>query len=341
MKSKRLNRVTIKDIAHEAGVSYSTVSRVLNHYEHVRPDKRQRVWSAVTRLGYVANPQARSLAGGRSHMVGLLVPELGNAYIGQVVRGIDEALAEAQYELMLYTTHRQRTKESTFVRTLTYGMTDGLLLLVPTEPQAYLETLHEERFPYVVIDHQGFDDFSPTVIAKNYQAAFDATRYLIELGHRRIGFIRGLKHLSSAIERHKGYRAALEAHGLEYDPSLVVDGEFLQGPSYAATQALLDRPDRPTAIFASNDLSAFGAMDAVRVRGLSIPDDISILGFDDIPQAASVRPALTTVRQPLVEMGRIAVQLLFTYIEDPDRPCERIELDTALVIRDSCAPPAR
>ncbi len=337
-KPRRSSRVTIKDIARVSGVSYSTVSRVLNNKDHVKPEKREQVMAAVNRLQYVVNPQARSLAGGRSNVIGLLVPELGNGYIGEVIRGIDDALTASGYDLMLYTTHRHAAKEATYLRTLVRGLTDGLLLLVPTDPLAYLETLRQEQFPYVVIDHQGFDDFSPTVIGKNYQAALDATTYLIELGHRRIGFIMGQRHLNSAIDRFKGYRDALQAHGIPADPELVVDGEFLQGVSYVAADQLLSLPNRPTAIFASNDLCAFGAMDAARNHGLSIPNDISILGFDDIPQAASVRPALTTVRQPLMEMGRIATRMLLDYIENPQQERERIFLDTELVIRDSCAP---
>jgi len=338
-RDRRASRVTIKDIAREAGVSYSTVSRVLNNKEYVRLEKRQQVLEAVARLHYVANPQARSLAGGRSRVIGLLVPDLGNGYIGEVVRGIDDELAAAEYDLMLYTTHRQKTRESTFVFNLTRGMTDGLLLLLPLNPQAYLETLHQERFPYVVIDHQGFDDFSPTVIARNYQAAFDATTWLIRLGHRRIGYVHGRPDLSSAIERLRGYRDALEAHGIPFEQELVAEGEFLQGPGYVAANRLLDLPQLPTAIFAGNDLSAFGVMDAARNRGLSIPGDISVMGFDDIPQAASVRPALTTVRQPLAEMGRIAVRMLLDYVKDPTRECERVELDTQLIVRESCARP--
>lgn len=337
-KPRRTSHVTIKDIARVSGVSYSTVSRVLNNKDHVRPEKREQVLAAVSRLQYVVNPQARSLAGGRSNVIGLLVPELGNGYIGEVIRGIDDALASSGYDLMLYTTHRHADKEATYLRTLAHGLTDGLLLLVPSDPRAYLETLRQEQFPYVVIDHQGFDDFSPTVIAKNYQAALDATAYLIGLGHRRIGFIMGQRHLNSASERYKGYRDALQAHGIAFDPDLVVDGEFLQGVSYVVADQLLSLPDRPTAIFAANDLCAFGAMDAARNHGLSIPHDVSILGFDDIPQSASVRPALTTVRQPLAEMGRIATRMLLDYIETPQQPRERIFLDTELVIRDSCAP---
>lgn len=338
-KSTRSRGVTILDVAREAGVSPTTVSRVLNSRDHVRLDKRTRVLSAVTRLGYVVNQQARSLAGGRSQVIGLLVHEVGVAYTGEIVRGIEEELAAAQYELMLYTTHRRKTKESIYVATLTRGMTDGLLLLLPLNSQAYLETLRQERFPYVVIDYQGFDDFSPTVIARNWQAAFEATAYLIKLGHRRIGFIAGSPELSSAIQRLGGYRAALEAHGISYDPDLVAGGDFQQAGGYQAASQLLDLADRPTAIFAANDMSAFGAMDAVRNRGLIIPDDISILGFDDIPPAAAVRPALTTVRQPLTEMGRIATRMLLEYIGDPTLPTRRIELETELVIRESCCPP--
>ncbi len=337
-KPRRSSHVTIKDIARVSGVSYSTVSRVLNNKDHVRPEKREQVLAAVARLQYVVNPQARSLAGGRSNVIGLLVPELGNGYIGEVIRGIDDALASSGYDLMLYTTHRHADKEAIYLKTLTRGLTDGLLLLVPSDPRSYLEALRQEQFPYVVIDHQGFDDFSPTVIAKNYQAALNAIAYLIGLGHRRIGFIMGQRHLTSAVERFKGYRDALQAQGIPFDPDLVVDGEFLQGESYVVADQLLSLPNRPTAIFASNDLSAFGAMDAARNRGLSIPRDVSILGFDDIPQSASVRPALTTVRQPLMDMGQIATRMLLEYIENPLQPRERIFLDTELVIRDSCAP---
>ncbi len=340
-KNARSRGVTILDVAREAGVSPTTVSRVLNSRDHVRPDKRTRVLTAVTRLGYVVNQQARSLAGGRSQVIGLLVHEVGVAYTGEIVRGIEEELAAAQYELMLYTTHRRKTKESAYVATLTRGMTDGLLLLLPLNSQAYLETLHQEGFPYVVIDYQGFDDFSPTVIAKNWQAAFDATSYLIQLGHRRIGFIAGSPELSSAIQRLSGYKAALEAHGIPYDPDLVANGDFQQACGYQAANQLLALAERPTAIFAANDMSAFGAMDAVRNRGLVIPDDISLVGFDDLPSAAAVRPSLTTVHQPLIEMGRVATQMLLEYIGDPALRTRRIEFDTELVIRESCCPPKR
>ena len=331
--------VTIFDVARAAGVSSSTVSRVLNNYKHVRPETRERVLTAVTRMGYVVNQQARSLAGGRSQVIGLLVHDLGASYSGEVIRGIDEELAAMQYDLMLYTTHRRKTKESIYVATLTRGMTDGLLLLLPLNPEAYLETLRQRRYPYVVIDHQGFDDFSPTVGAANWRGAYDAASYLIALGHRRIGFITGAMDLSSAVERLNGFKAALEAHGIPLIPELVQQGDFQQPGGYTAASALLDLAEPPTAIFASNDASAFGAIDAIRSRGLRIPEDISIVGFDDLPQAAYMHPALTTVHQPLTEMGRVATRMLFQYIKEPGNALERVVLETRLVVRDSCQPP--
>jgi LacI family transcriptional regulator len=170
----------------------------------------------------------------------------------------------------------------------------------------------------------------------NWQGAFEATRYLLELGHTRIGHIAGRDDVSSAFERLEGYRAALESHAIPYNPELVVTGHFQQAQGYDAAQALLNLAQLPTAIFAANDASAIGVMEAIRDRGLRIPDDISLIGFDDIPQAANLYPALTTVRQPLFDIGREATRLLFKYIEDPTLLTERIVLPTELVVRASC-----
>ncbi|MFO7166717.1 MAG: LacI family DNA-binding transcriptional regulator [Chloroflexota bacterium] len=332
--------VTIVDVAREAGVSYATVSRVLNNKAHVRPEKREAVLRAMTRLGYVVNQQARSLAGGRSYVVGLLVHGLGNSYMGAIVRGIDEALDAAQYDLMLYTTHRRKAKEAAYVAAITRGLTDGLLLVLPRDPASYLALLQQQRFPYVLIDHQGLGDYHHSVGAANYQGAYAATRYLIELGHRRIGFITGALELGCAVDRLAGYRAALAEFGLPDDPALVQEGDFFQPQGFTAANALLNLPEPPTAIFASNDEMAFGVLEAARMRGLRLPEDLSVIGFDDIPQTAHVHPALTTVRQPLEQMGRVAAETLLKLISDPQFVVERIVLPTELVIRESCCAPA-
>jgi LacI family transcriptional regulator len=331
--------VTIFDVAREAGVSYATVSRVLNNKDHVKPEKREAVLRAMARLGYIANQQARSLAGGRSRVVGLLVQGLESSYTGEIVRGIDEELVAAQYDLMLYTTHRRKTKESVYVAAISRGMADGLLLSLPRDPAAYIETLRRQNFPYVLIDHQGIGDEHRSVGATNWQGAADATRHLIDLGHRRIGFITGAMELGCAVERLAGYRATLGEYGIAADPALVYEGDFLRPAGLAGARELLSQPDPPTAIFASNDEMALGVIQAARDCGLRVPDDLSVIGFDDIPPAAMVYPPLTTVRQPLAQMGRVATQMLLRLIDNPQLQVEHVALPTELIVRQSCQAP--
>ena len=332
--------VTIVDVAREAGVSFATVSRVINNKAGVRADKREAVLRAMTRLGYVANQQARSLAGGRSHIVGVLVQDLGTSYMGAIIRGIDQALDQAQYDLMLYTTHRRKTKESAYVAALTRGLADGLLLVLPTHASTYLDSLIRQGFPYMLVDHQGSGDYRRSVGATNFQGAYDATRHLIELGHRRIGHIAGTAALGCAQDRVAGYRAALNAAGLPADPALIAQGDFFQPSGFGGADRLLALPDRPTAIFAANDDMAFGVLEAARLRGLSIPADLSVIGFDDVPQTSIIHPPLTTVRQPLEQMGRVAAERLLELIEDPELTVGRVVLPTELIVRHSTCPPA-
>jgi LacI family transcriptional regulator len=339
--SLRINeRITIEDVAREADVSYATVSRVINSKGYVSEETRARVMAAVARTGFVVNRQARGLAGGRSEVVGLVVPDLDTSYIGEIIRGIDEELASLDYDLMLYTTHRRKHRESAFVATLTAGLADGLLLVLPTDPAAYLDSFRQRGFPFVLIDHGGIDDSGPSVGATNRQGAYDATSHLIELGHRRIGFVTGRMEMGCAVERLAGYRGALIDYEIALNPDLVCEGDFHQPSGYVCGRHLLSLPEPPTAIFASNDVSAFGVMEAVRDGGFRIGYDISVVGFDDIPTASSVHPSLTTIRQPLEEMGRRATKMLFERIAEPARPYERIDLPTELVIRDSCRSPA-
>lgn len=330
------HEITIVDVADEAGVSYATVSRVINNKDHVSPEKRERVLRAMAQLGYVANMQARSLAGGASRVVGLLVDYLSSSYMDEIIRGIDEALDAENYDLMLYTTHRRKTKESAYVTKLTRKLADGLLLILPRNAGAYLDTLRQRQFPHVLVDYLSDRQNVPSVSTTNFRGAYDAMSFLLSLGHRRIGFITGTMEFGCARDRLDGYRAALKDHGIPADPQLVCEGNFMQPQGYQSAQKLLSLPEPPTAIFSSNDMMAFGVMEAARERGLRLPEDLSIVGFDDIPQASHVHPALTTVRQPLEEMGRSAAHLLLKYIAHPTAEIERIELPTRLVIRESC-----
>jgi LacI family transcriptional regulator len=339
MKKNLSDVVTIVDVAREAGVSIATVSRVINNVDSVKAPTRQKVLNAMMRLGYVANNQARSLRGARSQVIGFLVPDVGNSYIGSIIRGIDAELVARQYDMLLYTTHRHKLNEAAHVTTIMRGLADGLLLLLPTNVEAYLKWLQQERFPHVLIDYQDVhNELTSTVQATNWQGSYDATSYLIELGHRRIGCIVGLQEMQVSLDRLQGYQDALKDHGLDIDPDLIFWGDFFRPEGYKAAQHFLSLADRPTAIVAANDISAFGAMDAVRNAGLHIPSDMSIIGFDDIPEAMHVYPHLTTVRQSMEEMGRVAAQLLFERLEKPDLPGKRVEIPTQLIVRDSTAP---
>jgi LacI family transcriptional regulator len=333
---KKKRGATIKDVARASGVSYATVSRVLSGYEFVKESTRSRVMDAVEKLGYVANLPARSLAGGHSRIIGLLVPNLDISYVGTITRGIDQELERANYDLILYTSHRHPNNESIYVSAIANGLTEGLLLVAPLVPTTYLDALRKQNFPYVLIDQADPTENSSIVESTNWQGAYEATLYLIQLGHTRIAFIRGALAIRSAVDRLQGYKAALAESSIPFREELIIDGDFQQQTGYEVTKSLLQSvAPPPTAIFASNDLSALGAMDAARECGLRIPDDISIIGFDDIPQVSLVYPKLTTVRQPLEQMGRVAVKMLLEQIENHSRPPQHITLATQLVIRDS------
>jgi LacI family transcriptional regulator len=333
------SKVTIIDVAAQANVSYGTVSRVINNDVHVKQETRDRVLKTMQRLGYVANRQARILAGGSSNSIGVLVPDLGTGYIGEIIRGIDAELGLKDLDLILYTTHRTASKEANYVANLAKGMVDGLLLVLPRSPADFIGILTQRNFPFVLIDHQGIGPDCPAVGATNWQGGFTATEYLIKLGHRRIGFITGWKDLGCAQDRLDGYRSALRTYHIPERPEFIYEGTFFQPDGFTGASTLLDLPDPPTAIFASNDVMAMGVMDAVRNKGLRVPDDVSVIGFDDIPQAALIRPALTTIGQPLEKMGRVATQMLLELLSQSQTKLGRIELPTELIIRESCQAP--
>ena len=339
VKQNSPSKVTIVEVAEKAGVSLGTVSRVINNDIHVAAETRERVLAVTKELGYVANRQARGLKGRKTNVIGVLVPDLGTGYIGEIMRGIDTELGISQLDLMLFTTHRMADKEANYVANMVQGMVDGLLFVLPRNPSDYIGTLSRRNFPFALIDHQGTNDPCPSVGATNWQGAYNATEYLIKLGHRRIGFITGSVDLSAATDRLDGYKSALRTNHIPENPDLIYEGTFSQPDGYAGAMALLDLQEMPTAIFASNDVMAMGAMDAVRSLDLCIPEDISILGFDDIPQSAVIRPALTTVRQPLEQMGRVATQMLIDILKNPESEVDQIRLPTELIIRGSTQSP--
>jgi LacI family transcriptional regulator len=333
-------RPTIFDVARAAGVSYSTVSRVVNGHEFVRERTRTRVQDAMAELGYVAHVTARALASGRTQAIGLLAQEIDNPFFSNIIKGVDQEVSSADYDLLLCTTHSRREKEAAYVARLSHGMVDGLVIVLPAGLPEYVATLAGERYPFVLVDHDSDAPGCDVVNAANRVGTKEGIAYLVGLGHRRIGFIGGRPDVGAALERRAGYEDALADAGIAFDPALVVSGDFMERRGRAAAHELLSRPRPPTAIFASSDAAAFGVLRAAEERGLEVPGDLSVLGFDDIVEAAYVGAALSTVRQPLREMGRVAVRRLLDRLADPrTEPGMRIVMETELIVRQTTASP--
>lgn len=250
----KFSSITIIDVARESGVSYGTVSRVINDSPNVKSETRERIKEVIDRMGFVGNRNARSLVSGRTHVIGLLTPDLGTAYIGEIIRGIDTELESAKYNLMLYTTHRRENKEAGYISSLIQGGVDGVILILPRNPAIYLEKLRSLQFPYVLVDHQGIDEKGPAVGATNFQGAYDATEYLIDLGHQKIAIITGSMDLGCSQERLAGFKDALSKHALPIRPEWIIEGDFEQSAGYLGGKELISLPNRPTAIFASNEI---------------------------------------------------------------------------------------
>ncbi len=285
--------------------------------------------NAVTRTGYTTNMVAKGLAGGRTNTVGVLIPDLATQYMGEIVRGVSNELRQAGMEMLISTaldTNRERNQLH-FLQDLT----DGLILILPHSDDDELQIAQRDGKPVVMVDHRGSTIKLPAVDTDNYTGGRMATEHLLSLRHERIGFISGL--FEASVSRLRGYKEALLNAGIAFDESLVVAGNFFQPGGFTATNQLLSLAKPPTAIFASNDLTAFGALEAIKEYGLRVPRDISVIGFDDIPMASQVFPPLTTIRQPLAEMGRAAVRMMIAKLRGVEPPSQRITLTTELVLR--------
>ena len=280
---------------------------------------------------------ARNLRPVGSKLIALLVPDITTTYMGEILRGVSGAAERLNYGLMLYTqgamSNLQRT--SYYLSILSSSLVDGVLLVVPHDYEVIVNDLKQHDLPYVIIDHHSNRGDEPSVIATNRKGVLDAMRHLLALGHRRIGFITGRMDIACSHDRLQGYRDGLTEIRLPFEPELVREGDFLQASGFQNTQALLQLAEPPTAIIASNDIMALGAMDAVEDAGLTIGHDISIIGFDDIEMASQTYPPLTTIRQPLAAMGETALDILVTLLQKRTVLTPRRELQTELIIRGS------
>ncbi|HEX6477390.1 MAG TPA: LacI family DNA-binding transcriptional regulator [Ktedonobacteraceae bacterium] len=338
MNETTSKRRTISEIAAQAGVSIPTVSRVLNNRPDVAPETRERVEQVIKESGFIRS-RVRNVLKESSGIVDMLVPDLTNLYSVEIVRGVEEVLERTELRLALSLSHDALPFEQRWLAKVIDGATDGAILVLAHGQSNRLDMLLRNKIPFVVVDHRGeLGPDVPSVGATNWLGGRLATEHLLSLGHRRIAIISGDTTLPCSRDRIAGYRAALEDAGIPVDPALVRPGRFAQQTGYEQTIALLDLPEPPTAIFAGSDAQAMGVYAALRAHGLSVPEAMSVVGFDDVPIASIVTPALTTVRQPLVEMGRVATTMLLRLIAEEPLDSKRVELTTTLVARESSAP---
>ncbi|HZS09758.1 MAG TPA: LacI family DNA-binding transcriptional regulator [Blastocatellia bacterium] len=336
---------TIVDIAARAGVAPMTVSRVINESGYVSEAMREKVQLAVRELNYRPNGLARSLKRQRTQVVGILLPDIVNPFSAELVGGIQEMLLARGYTSFISTSERSTSREQAALRALFDHRADGIIVATreTTVGNDFLLHLTERGVPMVVVGRTLAHPHVDRVTADHWQGGLEAVEHLISLGHRRIGFIGVSPAGGDGLRRYQGYLDALRKHHLPVDEKLIVGPETQSGPGYSTQddgyegmRRLLMLAKPPTAVFARNDFTAIGAMGAIRDAGLSVPDDVAIVGFDNVPLAAYTAPTLTTVDQPTTEQGRQAAALLLERIEgDRSRKRREICLECHLIIRQS------
>ena len=330
--------IKLEDVAHRAGVSPATVSRVVNNPTLVSEGTRARVEQVIAEMGYHPSRVARRLRveSGRSNLIGLVIPDIQNLFFADIVRGVEDTAQRHGYTVFLGNADEDVEKERHYLDVMRSEAVDGVILPPSCETDTAAAQLVRDGIPVVCVDRRLAKLKVDTVVIDNVQGAFEATEHLLALGHRRIGFIGGRVHLSTSRERLQGYRQAFQNRDIPMDPTLVRAGDGRQESGCQLAAELLELADPPTALVAGNNLMALGALEAIHARGLRIPEDVAIIGYDDTPWARALNPPLTTVRQPGHELGSRAMELLLQRIQQPDRSTSSVLLHPTLVVRKSC-----
>ena len=328
--------ITIREVARAAGVSVATASRALNDSVLVTAETRARVQVAATELSYSPHGAARSLITSRTHTIGVLLPDLYGEFFSELIRGIDHAVHHAGFHLLVSSARHRGPPLEAALRSMR-GRVDGLLLMCPEFTRELSGRTLPGRFPVVLLNCPPAETDCDSLSVANYDGAYAMVRHLVGLGHRRVAIIRGAEGNFDAEERLRGYRAALQGAGLLAAPELEARGDFSEASGHTAIAALLAVADPPTAIFAANDAMAIGALSALRDAGRRVPEDIALGGFDDIPMARYMTPALTSVHVDISALGARAATRLFEGLRHPAERAPITEiLPTTLIIRHSC-----
>lgn len=328
----------IKDVARRAGVSVTTVSHVVNGTRFVSEAARQSVEEAVRDLGYVPSAVARSLKHNTTRTFGMVIPNNSNPYFAEIIRGVEDRCFAAGYNVILCNSNDDPERQAAYVRVLAEKRVDGLVFVASGSDAVVRAILGEIRIPLVLLDREVAGAANCDLVEVNHTVGGElATRHLLGLGHPRVACISGPPGLSPSSQRRAGWKQALEEAGVERKETDLARGDFTARGGYLAMQILLKRKPRPTAVFVCNDMMAFGALQAAREVGVSVPEQLSIVGFDDIDLAAFSAPPLTTVAQPKLRIGTLAAELLLERVNASRGEGRRIILDPELKIRESTA----
>ena len=328
-------RVTIAEVARRARVSKATVSRVLNNKGDVDAATAIRVREVIAATGYTPSARAVGLAKGRAQTVGMLVPGLTWPWMGDVLQGVSDVLEARGYGLLLNTMNRGTDSLTQFARHVSANAFDGLLLVEPPDTLSYITQLHEDGLPMVMIDDRGHHPGFPSVATSNREGAADAAAHLLRTGRGRLAMITGPSQFGCTRHRVDGFCARLDESGVRFDDRLMFEGDFTRDGGLAGIEEILATGVEFDAVFAHNDLMAVGVLDGLRAAGRTVPDDVAVVGFDDIAVAEHTQPALTTVRQPSHEMGAAAAAMLLGHLSGEPFPGEPLIVPTSLVVRDS------
>ncbi len=326
-------RITMADVARRAGVSKTTVSRVLNGKDDLDPSTAARVRQVVEELGYVPSAGAVSLARGRTRVIGMLVPSLTWPWVGEVLQGVVDVVEAEGYGLLLFSASRGEESIVRFASKVSAKSFDGLVAIEPEGTLDYLAELHRKGLPVVLIDDRGHRPQFPSVSPTNREGAASAARHLLELGRRRPVIVTGPANLGCTEDRLEGFAVVYQEAGITVDRTCVVDGDFTFEGGREAIAALLAAGVEFDAVFAQNDLSAAGVLRALADASLRVPDDVAVIGFDDVPLASYTDPPLTTVRQELREMGETAAHMLLSCFDGTHMPTAPVMLPTTLIVR--------
>ncbi len=328
--------VTIKDVAKQAGVSVTTVSRVLNNKPDVSPKTRDKILEIIDELGYNPNGVARGLVMQRTFTLGLIIPDISNPFFPEVARAIEDKAQKLGYSVIFYNTDNHPENEKKAIDLLCSKQVDGLIVSLSLGNGELLQKLQKKNFPVVQIDRSVPGSDYPAVMIDNKKSSFEIVEYLINAGHQRIAHITGDLHTATARDRLAGYQQALEKADLKVNDKLIINGDYSKDSGWQAMNYLLQLPKKPTAVFAANDLMAIGAYSAAFSADYQIPEDISVVGHDDIDVASVIRPELTTIKQPKYVLGEMAVDLLVQMIEEKSKILKSDKILKAdLIIRKS------